>query len=161
MSCIGTPPGTPSQQPTLHGLQHFGLQKAKKCARVCVQHELQEDVVGQLAVQLLQDDPHPPPQDDPQPIRHGSRQLSERSPRRTDSSRHGRGQQLPTDGGGIGVQHDGAAQLGAAQLGAAHVGAHVVHLGAHVVQVGTGVPHELQPPPLRANRLKPTGLITE
>jgi hypothetical protein len=25
--------GTPSLQPTLHGLQHFGLQKAKKWAR--------------------------------------------------------------------------------------------------------------------------------
>jgi hypothetical protein len=126
-----------------------------------VQQDLQFDTVGQLAVQLLQLVLQPTLQLDPQPIRQGSKQLSERIPRRKQSSKHGRGQQLPCDGAGIAVQHDGAAQVGAAQLGAAQVGA--AHDGAHDVQVGAGVTHEVQPPPplLRAKMLKPAGLMTE
>jgi hypothetical protein len=114
-----------------------------------VQQEWQDDVVEQLAVQLLQGVLQPTLQDEPQLNRQGSRQLSERTPRRKDSSKQGRGQHLPYDGAGIGVQQDGAAQVGAAQV------------GAQVVHVGAGATHELQPPPLRAKMLKPTGLITE
>lgn len=109
-----------------------------------MQHDWQHEDVGQLAVQLLQDVPQPILHDEPQLMRQGSKQLSERKPRRNDSRRQGRGQQLPTEGGGIAVQHEGAA-----------------HVGAQVVQAGAGVPHEAQPPLLRANTLKPAGLITE
>jgi hypothetical protein len=112
-----------------------------------VQHEAHDELVGQLAEQLLQELPQPRPQVERQFRLQGSKQLSERRPRRNDSSKQGRGQQRPTEGGGIAVQ-----QLGAAQVGAAHV-------GAQEVQDGAGVAHELQPP--RANRLWPTGLMTE
>jgi hypothetical protein len=137
--------GTLSQQPTLHGvlqpilqgLQHFGLQKAKKCARLLVQHEPHDDFasqpqvgagveqLGQLEWQLIEW----------QPRLQGSRQSSDRRPRWSFSSRHGLGQQRPIEGGGTGVQQVGAAQVGTASW---------------------------QPHPLLCwNRPKPTGLITE
>lgn len=99
-------------QLTPQGLLHFGLQKAKKCARLLVQHEPQADPVSQLAEQL----PQPPPPQlewqliEWQPRPQGSRQSSERKPRRRRSSKHGFGQQLPIDGGGTGVQQPGAAE---------------------------------------------------
>ena len=111
--------GTGAQQLEPQGLPHFGLQKAKKCARLLVQHDGQAEFVSQLAVQLLQ---QPPGlqcvlQLVWQPRRQGSKQSSERSPRRTFSSKQGFGQQRPTGGGGNGVQ-----------------------------QVGAGSAHEVQPP---------------
>jgi hypothetical protein len=102
-----------------------------------VQQELQELLDGQLAVQLLHDDAQPMLQDEPQLKPQGSRQLNERSPRRSDSSKQGRGQQRPMEGGGIGVQQ----------------------VGAHDVQVGAGAAQELQPPLLSIPN--PTGLMTE
>jgi hypothetical protein len=82
-----------------------GLQNAKKCARLLVHPDRQDETVEQLAVQLLQADP----QREPQPKLQGSRQFSDRKPRRIASSRQGRGQHRPADGGGIAVQHVGAA----------------------------------------------------
>ncbi|WP_425617782.1 hypothetical protein NA78x_001471 [Anatilimnocola sp. NA78] len=73
------------------------------------QHEVQEERDSQVDVQLLQPLPHVLRQ----PKRQGSKQSSERRPRRSFSSKQGRGQQLPQgDGAGIGVLHD--EQLGAA-----------------------------------------------
>ncbi len=117
--------GTPSQQPSWQGVEHptlqlepqpkphLGLQNAKKWARLFVQQEPHDGFVAQLAVQLLHDELqlielHPRLQ--------GNKQSSERKPRCNRSSKHGLGQQRPTDGGGTGVQQ----------------------VGAHVVQVGAG-----------------------
>lgn len=47
--------GTGPQQLEPQALPHFGLQKAKKCARLCVQHEGQPLLTSQLALQ-----PQPP-----------------------------------------------------------------------------------------------------
>lgn len=49
--------GIASQQLEPQGLHRFGLQKAKKWARLFVQHDLQDDFTSQLAVQLWQDEP--------------------------------------------------------------------------------------------------------
>ncbi|QDU30949.1 hypothetical protein ETAA8_61020 [Anatilimnocola aggregata] len=115
--------GTPVEQPmSPQVLQQDGLRQAKKCARVFVQHEVHDDAVGQLAVQLLHDEPQAALER--QPRLHGIKQSSERSPRRSFSSKHGRGQQLPIGGAGIGV----------------------LQPGAQVVHDGAGDEHVLQPP---------------
>jgi hypothetical protein len=46
--------GTGPQQLEQVGLQHFGLQNAKKCARLCVQHEGQAAFTSQPALQPMQ-----------------------------------------------------------------------------------------------------------
>lgn len=127
--------GTLSQQPTWQGVEqptlqlepqpkpHFGLQNAKKWARLLVQHEPQAGFVAQLAVQLLHDELQ---LIELQPRLQGSKQSSDRRPRCRRSSKQGFGQQRPTDGGGTGVQQ----------------------VGAHVVQVGAGS-WQPQPPLLK------------
>lgn len=108
--------GTLSQQPTWQGVEqptlapqpklHFGLQNAKKWARLLVQHEPHAGFVAQLAVQLLQVELQ---LIDLQPRLQGSKQSSERRPRCSRSSKQGLGQQRPTVGGGTGVQQVGTA----------------------------------------------------
>lgn len=80
-----------------------------------MQHEGHELFTSQLATQLLQLGLQWVLQLVWQGNRHGSRQSSERSPRRTFSSRQGFGQQRPIEGGGIGVQQVGAASAHEAQ----------------------------------------------
>lgn len=73
-----------------------------------MQHDGQAEFTSQLAVQLVQVGLQCVLQLVWQPSRHGSKQSSERRPRRTFSSKQGFGQQLPTGGGGMGVQQVGA-----------------------------------------------------
>jgi len=100
--------------------------------------------LGQHEVQVVRDSHvavHPPqelPQAGLQPKRQGSKQSSERRPRRSFSSKQGRGQQLQGPGDGIGVEQ----------------------LGAHEVQVGAGAAQVLQPP-WWEKIPNPTGLIME